>query len=303
MTAGDTDHPGGVITSFVLIDRGPPVLCCGLITLIWLKIFKKAPLPRVKILITSEGFLDFSHPCKPLPPNANNPSLARRLWGPWWKQEPSMWRLRISLFVVIMVKSRRALVLVLPSTADPKSWSGAEGIQVITCSLSSQGVFCVRQVSHKRENLWEEGLQRTSFRNVEEHELAGLCLFYSFLQYFFPISLHGAEMKPQRPYDRKFSEIKEEGGLQCGIDAALTLKTSPFNGEALNATTIQVLGRCHGKDNGSLMVFLYGDRRRRKKKKTYCTGGPWPRCLWWLASRAAPRLRLQTQSEEDRGDS
>lgn len=186
MTAGDTDHPGGVITSFVLIDRGPPVLCCGLITLIWLKNFKKAPLPRVKILITSEGFPDFSHPCKPLPPNANNPSLARRLWGPWWKQEPSMWSLRISLFVVITVKSRRALVLVLPSTADPKSWSGAEGIQVITCSLSSQGVFCVRQVSHKRENLWDEGLQRTSFRNVEEHESAGLCLFYSFLEFFFP---------------------------------------------------------------------------------------------------------------------
>lgn len=71
-----------------------------------------------------------------------------------------------------------------------------------------------------------------------------------------------------------FSEIKEEGGLQCGSDAALTLKTSPFDGEALNVTTVQVLGRCHGKDNGSLMVFLYGDRGRRRKKKTYCTGGP-----------------------------
>lgn len=90
-------------------------------------------------------------------------------------------------------------------------------------------------------------------------------LFFSGI--FFPISLHGVEMKPQRPYDRKFSETKEEGGLYCGIDAALTLKTFPFNGEALNATTIQVLGRCHGKDNGSLMVFLYGDRRRRKKKR------------------------------------
>lgn len=46
-----------------------------------------------------------------------------------------------------------------------------------------------------------------------------------------------------------------------------------FNEEALNVTTMQVFGRCHGKDNGSLMVFFYGDRKR-KKKKTYCTGGP-----------------------------
>lgn len=43
-----------------------------------------------------------------------------------------------------------------------------------------------------------------------------------------------------------------------------------FDEETLNITTIQVFGRCHGKDNGSLMVFFYGDR----KKKTYCTGGP-----------------------------
>lgn len=33
--------------------------------------------------------------------------------------------------------------------------------------------------------------------------------------------------------------------------------------EALNITTIQVFGRCHGKDNGSLMVFFYGDRKKK----------------------------------------
>lgn len=38
-----------------------------------------------------------------------------------------------------------------------------------------------------------------------------------------------------------------------------------FDEEALNITTIQVFGRCHGKDNGSLMVFFYGDRKKKKK--------------------------------------
>lgn len=37
-----------------------------------------------------------------------------------------------------------------------------------------------------------------------------------------------------------------------------------FDEEALNITTIQVFGRCHGKDNGSLMVFFYGDRKKKK---------------------------------------
>lgn len=36
-----------------------------------------------------------------------------------------------------------------------------------------------------------------------------------------------------------------------------------FDDEALNVTTIQVFGRCHGKDNGSLMVFFYGDRKKK----------------------------------------
>lgn len=46
------------------------------------------------------------------------------------------------------------------------------------------------------------------------------------------------------------------------------------------------------------MVSFYGDGGNNR---TYCTGGPGPRRLWWPAGRAAPRLRLQTQSGEERG--
>lgn len=186
-----------------------------------------------------------------------------------------------------------------PSAADPKSWSGTvQGIQVITCSLSWSLAFskCSRNLRIYKKKFCSE---HPSDENCREARVCAV-VFVLLLCNIFPSSLHCIETKARRPYDHKFSGIKEEGGLQCGNAHFEDLL---FNEEALNVTTMQVFGRCHGKDNGSLMVFFYGDRKRKKKKKTYCTGGPWPQCLWWPASHAAPRLRLQTRSEEERGDS
>lgn len=95
-------------------------------------------------------------------------------------------------------------------------------------------------------------------------------------------------------YAHKSSGSQDEGGLHIGITVVYTLKAFCLTGRPWLEQRYRCLGGCHGKDNDSLMIFFLWWRGKR----TYCTGGPGPRRLWWPASHAALRLRLQTQSEE-----
>lgn len=133
-------------------------------------------------------------------------------------------------FIVMTVKSWRALVLVLPQQPIPKveaalfkefKWLRARYLGNVSFVFSK----CSTNLRIYERKCFSEHPSDEKRREMCSTSLWG-CLCFIVLCNIFPISLHCTEMKPQRPYDHKFSGIKEEGGLQCGINVALTLKSS-----------------------------------------------------------------------------
>lgn len=100
-------------------------------------------------------------------------------------------------------------------------------------------------------------------------------LFYFFFFFFFKIlflskdrfnratpALNLDHSSSWQLYAHKFSGSKEEGGLHSGLNVVYSLKAFCLTGRPWIEQRYRYLGRCHGKDNDSLMIFFYGDRKK-----------------------------------------